>query len=160
MAALLRKICREIEQSSYRRHISLDVDDDLLLLGSEVEIHSLCSNLLYNAVQHTTSDVAVTAYWRQLAGDAAQLSVIDEGAGIEPRHLNHITERFYRADTSGSRASGGTGLGLSIVKHIAARHGGELKISSSLANKTDFSVIFPPAQVTRNIEPLAAAGSV
>jgi len=65
--------------------------------------------------------------------------VTDNGQGIDPQHINHITERFYRVDGE----SGGTGLGLAIVKHIVNRHHGQLNIESSIGVGTTFSVSFP-----------------
>ena len=63
------------------------------------------------------------------------LSVADQGEGIAPEHVARVTERFYRVDTSRSRALGGTGLGLSIVKHIVERHRGRLRIDSKLGRE-------------------------
>ena len=124
----------------------VEVDPSLLLHGSEVEIKSLCSNLCYNAVQHTPAATDVIARWESIDG-SGQLTVSDNGPGIEQSHLNHITERFYRVDNEHSRESGGTGLGLSIVKHIVQRHRGELDIRSTPGAGTSFTIVFPPEVV-------------
>ena len=67
------------------------------------------------------------------------------GEGIAPEHVNRLTERFYRVDTSRSRSLGGTGLGLSIVKHIVERHRGRLTIESKLGKGTTVHVLLPVA---------------
>jgi two-component system phosphate regulon sensor histidine kinase PhoR len=68
--------------------------------------------------------------------------VKDTGSGIEQKHINRITERFYRVDEDRSRDSGGTGLGLSIVKNIIRQHDGELKITSEFGKGSSFKLIF------------------
>jgi two-component system phosphate regulon sensor histidine kinase PhoR len=73
------------------------------------------------------------------------LSVSDDGAGIPERHLQHIFERFYRADPSRSKRLGGTGLGLSIVKHIAERFGGTATATSREGFGTTITVTLPEA---------------
>ena len=69
----------------------------------------------------------------------------DDGAGIARQHLPRLTERFYRVDTSRSRAIGGTGLGLAIVKHIVNRHRGVLLVESEAGRGSTFSVWLPAA---------------
>jgi two-component system phosphate regulon sensor histidine kinase PhoR len=71
------------------------------------------------------------------------IAIRDEGDGIAPEHLPRLTERFYRADTSRSRAAGGTGLGLSIVKHIVERHRGRFDITSRQGAGTTASLMLP-----------------
>jgi two-component system phosphate regulon sensor histidine kinase PhoR len=77
------------------------------------------------------------------------LVIADEGEGIAPEHIKRVTERFYRVDTSRSRALGGTGLGLSIVKHIVERHRGRLTIESKIGVGTKMHVLLPVAGVTK-----------
>ena len=60
----------------------------------------------------------------QRVGEGVVLAVEDTGHGIEPEHLPHLFERFYRSDWARAKDSGGTGLGLPIVKEIAEAHGG------------------------------------
>jgi two-component system phosphate regulon sensor histidine kinase PhoR len=72
-----------------------------------------------------------------------ELSVTDRGDGIAPEHLPRLTERFYRIDSSRSRAMGGTGLGLAIVKHIVQRHRGLLHLDSKLGQGTTVRAELP-----------------
>ena len=72
-----------------------------------------------------------------------RLSVTDQGAGIDARHIPRLTERFYRVDSHRSREKGGTGLGLAIVKHIVQRHRGRLSIESEIGKGSVFSVLIP-----------------
>ena len=71
------------------------------------------------------------------------VAVIDQGEGIDRRHLPRLTERFYRVDTARSRDLGGTGLGLAIVKHIVSRHRGALELESELGQGSRFTVFLP-----------------
>ena len=70
----------------------------------------------------------------------------DNGPGIPREHIPHLTERFYRVDSSRSRESGGTGLGLAIVKHVMQRHNGYLTIKSR-PGQTRFQVCFPAFRI-------------
>ena len=64
-------------------------------------------------------------------GTGWRLRVQDNGRGIPPEDLPHVTEAFYMADKSRTRARGGSGLGLSLCAAIAAAHGSKLAIEST-----------------------------
>ena len=85
------------------------------------------------------------------ADGGLDLAVEDSGPGIAAEHLPRLTERFYRVDSSRSRDTGGTGLGLSIVKHVAQRHGGELRIRSELGRGSCFVLALPAMRVRGSI---------
>ena len=70
---------------------------------------------------------------------------------IAPEHIPRLTERFYRLDRSRSRDTGGTGLGLAIVKHVLQRHGAQLQIRSTIGKGSEFSVVFPPSRVRKQL---------
>lgn len=129
--------------SGERRHVlNLQSDPSLWMRGSESELRSAFSNLIFNAVRHTPSRSEITVRWEKSADDLC-LSVRDTGEGIAAIHIPRLTERFYRVDTGRSRQSGGTGLGLAIVKHVLSRHGGELRIESQAGKGSTFSCYFP-----------------
>jgi two-component system, OmpR family, sensor histidine kinase SenX3 len=73
----------------------------------------------------------------------AEITVTDQGIGIPAAELDRIFERFYRVDPARHRSTGGTGLGLSIVKHVAASHGGEVRVWSSPGQGSSFTLTLP-----------------
>lgn len=112
------------------------------LLGSRSELQSAVSNLVSNAVRYTPLGGKIHArWWRQ--SDSCIFAVTDTGPGIAPEHLPRLSERFYRVDRSRSRETGGTGLGLAITKHVAQRHGGELRIESQVGQGSTFMLVLP-----------------
>jgi two-component system phosphate regulon sensor histidine kinase PhoR len=133
--------------SGERQHrISLQIDAKLQLKGSEAELRSAFSNLVFNAVKYTPDAGHIQIRgWRDAQG--AHLSVQDNGLGIEAKHLPRLTERFYRVDSSRNASTGGTGLGLAIVKHVLMRHHARLEISSSLGKGSTFTCHFARPQL-------------
>ncbi|MGQ0811330.1 MAG: sensor histidine kinase, partial [Nitrospiraceae bacterium] len=71
------------------------------------------------------------------------VAVEDTGHGIEPEHLPHLFERFYRTDWARAKDSGGTGLGLPIVKEIAEAHGGAISVTSHVGKGSVFTLRLP-----------------
>ena len=69
--------------------------------------------------------------------------MVDQGIGIPSTEIDRIFERFYRVDPARHRSTGGTGLGLSIVKHVAATHGGEVKVWSQEGQGSTFTLTLP-----------------
>ncbi|WP_407569423.1 sensor histidine kinase [Deinococcus altitudinis] len=104
---------------------------NLSVLGDRVLLGQAVGNLLQNAAHHAPASAVRVALGTE--GDAAVLSVHDDGPGVEPAVLERLGEAFYRPDSS--RASGlpesGHGLGLAIVRHVAALHGGTLELKSA-----------------------------
>jgi len=131
-----------------QHRISLEADPHLKLKGSEAELRSAFSNLVFNAVKYTPAGGDIRIRW--LSDEkGAHLSVSDTGMGIETKHLPRLTERFYRVDSSRASNTGGTGLGLAIVKHVLLRHRGNLEISSVPGKGSTFTCHFAPAQVVQ-----------
>jgi two-component system, OmpR family, sensor histidine kinase SenX3 len=114
----------------------------LEILGNADQIALALSNLVANAVTYSPerSKVVVSAKADDLMVD---LSVSDQGIGIPASEIDRIFERFYRVDPARHRSTGGTGLGLSIVKHVAASHGGDVRVWSVEGQGSTFTLSLP-----------------
>ncbi len=147
---LLLSIKNDAQALSGERHhrISLEADPHLKLKGSETELRSAFSNLVFNAVKYTPDEGNIQIRWWS-DEQGAHLSVQDSGLGIEAKHLPRLTERFYRVDSSRASNTGGTGLGLVIFKQVLLRHRARLEIVSSLGKGSTFTCHFPTQQVVR-----------
>lgn len=129
--------------SGGQHKIKLEMLSDCKLLGCADELRSAFSNLVSNAIRYTPPGGTIVLTWQLLENGQPVFSVKDAGIGIAPQHISRLTERFYRVDSSRSRATGGTGLGLAIVKHIANRHQARLGIVSEEGKGSIFSIEFP-----------------
>ena len=147
--ALLQRVQRDALALGHGpRDVVVDVKDRVWVLGSESELFSAFSNLVFNAMRYTPDSGRVSLRW-WVEEDGARLSVTDTGVGIASEHLPRLTERFYRVDRSRSRDSGGTGLGLAIVKHVLQRHDADLEVESEPGRGSVFTCHFPMERVAR-----------
>lgn len=103
------------------------------------------SNLLSNALHHTTSGGTITFSVYRVDGGRIEITCCDTGTGIAQEHLPKIFDRFYRVNPSRNAQTEGAGLGLAIVKSIIGLHGGEIVIQSTLGVGTSVRLIFPAA---------------
>ena len=105
--------------------------------------------LIDNAAKYTPSGGQVRMdLTRQ--GSVAIAAVTDSGIGIAADDLDHIFDRFWRADKARSREHGGAGLGLSIAKWIAETHGGSIEVDSQPGKGSSFRIRLPLNGVTTN----------
>lgn len=143
IAAILQNVYEDAQQLSQDKHtITLSADKTIVMDGVVEELKSLFYNLVGNAVKYTPTGGNIDIIWA-LEDSRACLRVIDNGIGIDEKHIPRLTERFYRVDKARSRNSGGTGLGLAIAKHVLLRHHGELTIDSELGQGSIFCCHFP-----------------
>jgi two-component system sensor histidine kinase SenX3 len=129
------------------RNIALHIDGTtgLEVFGSAEQLSAAVANLVANAVAYSEPDSTVVISRRSVEGNV-EISVIDQGIGIPPGETRRIFERFYRVDPARHRSTGGTGLGLSIVKHVAATHGGDIRVWSVEGHGSTFTLTLPRRQ--------------
>lgn len=144
---LAADVTASTESLATERDILVEVDapEPVLVLGDEVRLIQVILNLLQNALMYTNADGKISL--RVEARDNnALLTIRDTGIGIAPEHLEHIFERFYRADAARSRAVGGSGLGLAIVDWIVHAHKGTISVKSEVGKGTRFTITLPLAE--------------
>ncbi len=118
----------------------------LSVVGKRSEMYSAISNLVVNAAKYTAAGGHIKLSANKGA-NSLDITVQDNGIGIESHHIPRLTERFYRIDGSRSSDTGGTGLGLAIVKHILARHEAELETKSIYGQGSCFICRLPLSRV-------------
>jgi signal transduction histidine kinase len=104
-------------------------------------IKTLLLNLIDNACKATLRGGFIHVEGSRLSEQDYRVIVEDNGAGIPPDDLPRITEAFYRADKSRSRAEGGAGLGLALCNEICALHSGSMTIESTEGSGTRIAVV-------------------
>jgi len=140
---LVERSARDAAGTDRVSRLVLRMEDSPKILGDEQQLEQLVRNLVDNAFKYGANDKPVTVKLDVGPQGNARIAVRDEGDGISPEHIPHLTRRFYRTDPGRSRASGGTGLGLAIVKHIVERHHGRLDIESEVGKGTEIVVRIP-----------------
>jgi len=140
----LKKVVREavdkIAPLAGQRDISINEQvKDMAVRGNKYSLVDLFVILLENAIKYSPDESKV-AIVSSVSGRAINVSVKDEGSGIEEKDIPRIFDRFYRADKS--RSSSGFGLGLSIAKRIVDMHKGKIFVESRVGKGSTFTVIF------------------
>lgn len=123
--------------------------EEVMVLGDQGRLHQVVANLLANARIHTPAGTSVAASVASVEGEAI-VRVADDGPGIPDEVQPVLFERFARADTSRSRATGSTGLGLAIVAAVVAAHDGEVHVASR-SGRTVFTIRLPLAGTDSSI---------
>ncbi|MEE2031906.1 sensor histidine kinase [Rhodococcus chondri] len=105
------------------------IDDSVAVTVDPDRLGQVLGNLLDNALRHTPHGGTVTVTSRRLDG-RAEITVADTGDGIAPEHLDHLFDRFYRADGARDRSHGGSGIGLTISRALVEAHHGCIRARS------------------------------
>ena len=129
-----------------KKLIQIDEIDQVIVLGDRDRLRQVMLNLISNAVKFTPDDGNIRLkLWIQ--EDEVKLSVEDNGQGIHPDEVQHIFERFYRAEKSRSKTldydQKGFGLGLAIAYLIMVRHDGRIEVDSELGEGARFTMVLP-----------------
>jgi signal transduction histidine kinase/ActR/RegA family two-component response regulator len=115
-----------------RRHalvVRMDASQ-AIVLGDRTRLTQAIANLLNNAAKYTPQGGEITLAVTGTA-DHVEISVIDNGIGIDTKLLPHVFELFTQAERTPDRSQGGLGIGLALVKNMVALHGGAVTASSN-----------------------------
>jgi len=143
---LFERIAERHDPVLRARNIELvrSVPEDLELDADEQRLEQALQNVASNAVRHTP-DGGRLELRGESVGDKVRITIRDTGPGIPPEHLQHVFDRFYKADASrtATGAASGSGLGLSIVRAIVERHGGTVTASNAPDGGAIFEFLLP-----------------
>lgn len=144
LASTCEQAIARLAQFAAARDIAIEFSSsgEAIVWAEAADLELIWLNLLENAVQYSPRGATVSM--RLITGDGvAAVTVADSGSGIEATHLPHIFKRFYRADSSRSRATGGFGLGLAIAKSLVDFYHGRIRAESEPGRGTRITVEFP-----------------
>ena len=144
IAVLAREALERLMDGAVRAGLDLGYegpDAGATVIGEPQLLREVISNLVDNALRYGAPEGVVTVCV-EVAQEEVRISVNDNGPGIEPALRSHVTERFWRGDSTGD----GCGLGLAIVAEIAERHGAELSIGTSHLSGAQVLLAFPPVK--------------
>jgi signal transduction histidine kinase len=116
-----------------------DVEADPARIGQ------VLANLLTNANKYAPERARVRLS-ASMVGDEIEFEVSDNGPGIGEEELDHVFDRFWRAESGETQAVGGTGLGLAIAKSLVELHGGAISASSTAGDGATFRFVLPIAK--------------
>ena len=136
----------QFESVAFERAIELesDVDEGITVQGSIERLRRLVTTLLDNACKYAGDNGKVRVELHAQDG-GARFIVHNTGSLISAEDLQHVFDRFYRADKARTSGAGGFGLGLSIAKEVAEEHGGTITAKSSDEEGTTFTATLPIA---------------
>ena len=144
VGALLREVADEYRLKARKEaRIELRVEPDPLLFPLDrFHMRHLAGNLVDNALKYSGERVHIRIEVRLVQG-WLQLTVDDDGIGIDRRAREHIFEKFYRVPTGDRQEVRGFGLGLYYVRLVALRHGGTIRVDSAPGRGTRFTIRIP-----------------
>jgi signal transduction histidine kinase len=102
-------------------------------------------NLLGNAIKYSPMGKPIRVEMHK-HGFEVEVSVTDEGIGIDPHHLPRVFDKFYRVEGGYSRRTPGSGLGLYICRNIIDAHGGRIWAESTTGQGSTFTFVLPSSQ--------------
>ena len=147
LAPMIEEIFTDLAPLAEEDGVSLEVEGDGVMTGSDALIYRLLFNLTENAVKYNRPGGSVRISVTQ-EPEKLLIRVSDTGCGIPEEFQRSIFQPFFRVDKSRSREYGGVGLGLSLVWEIANLHGGSVWVEKSSEKGTTIAVDLPTQQST------------
>ena len=142
LAPMVEEVFTDLALLAEKRNITLEMEGDGFLIGSDALIYRLLFNLTENAVKYNCSGGSVKVSVTQ-EPEKLLIRVSDTGCGVPEEYQQSIFQPFFRVDKSRSREYGGVGLGLSLVWEIANLHGGCVRVEESSKKGTTIAVELP-----------------
>ncbi len=129
-----------------KKSITINVElSEIPYYGNAELLQQIWLNLFSNAVKFTDNNGEINIGSKMVRTDdhmlIVQISVRDDGIGMDEQTIGHIFDKFYQGNTE--QTNEGNGLGLALVKRIVELCGGEIKVKSELGAYSEFVVLLP-----------------
>jgi signal transduction histidine kinase len=139
---VLHEVLDSFREQNGRHSFELLAPDEPLVLHIDCgRIQQVLLNLVSNAVKYSPAGGTIRVVL-ETDDRFCRIVVADEGIGMTEEQLDHIFDRFYRADFSNTAVQG-AGLGMNIARHIVEAHGGEIRVASQFGSGTQVTVELP-----------------
>jgi PAS domain S-box-containing protein len=143
MDQLCEKVAQKFRPQTAMHQITVDFPADFPVIQGDVRrLSQVLDNLISNAIKYSPKGGAIIISGEELT-NGVQISVRDEGIGLDPAKQEMIFDRFYRVDNALTRDTQGAGLGLYIVRSILEAHGGHIWVESESGKGTTFNFELP-----------------
>ncbi len=148
LIVLIDEVIGLMEMRAKERKIELVFEkpiesDTLWVKADRKRISQVITNLIVNSLKYGVAGGTTEIVIGFLNKQKILVRVIDNGSGIEEKHIPRLFERFYRVDKARNRDDGGSGLGLAIVKHIIEAHQEKIYVESTFGVGSEFSFSLP-----------------
>lgn len=168
LGEVITKAVNNLSDYPNRDKVNIKVPENMyypLLFGNANLVMRIIINLLTNAIKYINYEGKTAANEISIEvesiGDRIGIMITDNGRGIPAQDIDHLFERFYRVDNSGSHDVGGSGIGLAIAKDVADMHDGTISVTSEIGNGSTFTLVLPQAAgVFKNVYDDAGTGIV
>ena len=141
LAPMIMEIAEDLSPVAQEKDIQIETSlAEVMIGGNRAMLTRAVINLMDNAIRYGREGGKV---WITLGQerDAAVITVEDNGCGMDETALEHVFDRFWRADSA--RSTAGTGIGLAIAKAAVKAHGGEISVASTLGKGSCFTIRLP-----------------
>ena len=145
LSSIVSKEALQFESVAFERNVTIEdgIAEGMHVQGSTRALEKLVGTLIDNACKYAAEASSVTVRLSR-QGKKAVLSVRNLGNPIPQESIEHVFDRFYRADKARTHDdSRSFGLGLAIAREITESHGGSIKVKSSAEDGTVFTVVLP-----------------
>ena len=124
-----------------QRHINANIEEEVFVNGDKLLLQMGVNNLIDNAIKYSPKDLPFTILLNQQAGKI-NLSVKDEGKGIEEEEKKKVFDKYYRTGNKATKGAKGTGLGLYLTKKIAQQHNASISLVNNIPTGSNFTITF------------------
>ncbi len=142
LEALIGETIQDIQLTTTSHVIRFEPCRPVMVTADADKIASVLTNLISNAVKYSPKGKLIEIKC-ELTGDAAEVSVRDEGMGIKPDDLPHVFDRYYRVASAHTKHISGFGIGLYLSAEIVHHHNGTIRAESQSGIGSTFYFSLP-----------------